>query len=492
MPSMLNPGAGRTRILELTNEEWAVLFAGALVTVAGVAGIRADVTLWPAIGIGFSTLVIGHLCLTARRFVAFPDLITAACCLQWIIAPWLAEAYPSRMLVYHMAIPATEYLKYSIPATVALWIGLHLPVARRLSRNWVMPEIEPLSKPVRRVLDAAILIGFVFDYYNNLVPMQWRFLFYIVASFRFVGALGWMVTRTPGWKLRVIGVMVHLLAIQSTGGLFYLVIHWGGYFLLVHAFMRSWRGMLAVSLVAGILGLALLQTVKPAFRSSLADNPGPVEAVTRLGTMMWERAQEGDVMDPSADFGETLVRFNQGWIIARIMSHVPRNEPYAKGGTITDAAIFSIVPRFLVPSKLVGASRDIFRRFTDIDLPVSTRMGLGIIGEFYANFGILGGIFCTFIYGCLIGWVFLFFADRAQRNPLWWAVAPMILLPAVEPGFNLEDIANHMVKAGVIFFIIWKTVEPVERILSAPPVHYAEDDELEGDASGFDHVVTDH
>ena len=205
-----------------------------------------------------------------------------------------------------------------------------------------MPEIEPLSKPVRRILDAAILIGLIFDSFNDSVPLQWRFLFYIIASFRFVGALGWMVTRTPGWKIRVVGVMLHLLAIQSTGGLFYLVIHWGGYFLLVYAFMRSWRGLLAVWLIVGIFGLALLQTVKPTFRASLQDDQisGPVEAVTRLGTMLWERAQEGHIMDPGADFNETLVRFNQGWIIAR-STHVPKNEPYAKGEPMM---VFSIIP----------------------------------------------------------------------------------------------------------------------------------------------------
>jgi hypothetical protein len=33
------------------------------------------------------------------------------------------------------------------------------------------------------------------------------------------------------------------------------------------------------------------------------------------------------------------------------------------GDTLADAVIFSIVPRFLVPSKQVGASRSIFQRF---------------------------------------------------------------------------------------------------------------------------------
>ena len=492
MPSMLNPAISRSRIFELTSEEWALLLAAALLTVAGIAAVSPDVTTWVAIGLGFSAFVVGHLCMTARRFVAFPDLIVSASCLQWIIAPWLAAGYPSRMVVYHMTLPTDEYLRYAVPATIALWVGLHLPASRRLSATWMLPETEPLSQRVKRTLDAAIVIGLVFDAYNDSVPLQWRFLFYLFASFRFVGALGWMVTSTPGWKIRVVAVLLHLAAVQSTGGLFYLVIHWGGYFLLVYAFMQRWRLMLAASLVVGVLGLGLLQTVKPTFRTSLVEDKvsGPVEALTRLSVMLWDRVSQGNIVHPDFDLGDTLVRFNQGWIISRIITHVPAEEPYARGETLVDAAIFSIVPRFMVPSKQVGGSRTIFRRFTGIDLPVTTRMGLGVIGELYANFGMLGGVLATFLYGCILGWIFLFFADRAQRNPLWWAIAPTILLPGVEPGFNLEDVFNHIVKAAAVFLIIWKTVGPVARLLAAP-VHTPDDEEFE-DVSSFDDVVTDH
>jgi hypothetical protein len=301
-----------------------------------------------------------------------------------------------------------------------------------------------------------------------------------------------MVTSTPGWKIRVAVVTLHLIAVQSSGGQFYLAIHWGGYFLLVYAFMKRWRLMLAGSLIVGVLGMALLQTVKPQFRETLVEKEvsGPVEAFTRLSAMLWTRASQGRVVDEDSDPGDTLVRFNQGWIISRIMTYVPAEEPYAMGGTLADAVIFSIVPRFLFPNKQEGASRTIFLRFTGIDLPSTTRMGLSIIGELYANFGVVGGVLTTFLYGCILGWLFLFFADRAQTNPLWWAIAPTILLPGVEPGFNLEDVFNHIVKAAVVFLIIWKTVGPVARLLAARA--YTPDDGEFEDASAFDEVVTDH
>lgn len=466
--STLFPDAPKTRFLELTNEEWVLLLLSSMSVVAGLAVMRDDVTLWPALGIGFTALTVGHLCMTARRFVAFPDLIASAACLQWIIAPWLSEAYPPNLPMFRMLLPATEYLRYALPATVALWVGLHLPASRRLSKTWEMPEVEQLTPRVRHTLDLIIVVGLAADASVDYAPIEWAFLAYLISSLRFVGALGWMVTRTPGWPWRVGLVMVHLTAVQSTGGLFYLVVHWGGYFLLVYAFMKRWRWQMAVALFVGLLGLSLLQTVKPTFRNSLAEQKisGPVESFTRLTSLMWDRVKAGEIVNPEADPGDSLVRFNQGWIIARIMTNVPSKQPYARGQTVFDAAVFSIVPRFLFPTKREGASRQLFTLYTGTELSVGTRMGLGIIGEFYANFGLWGGVAATFAYGCLIGWVFLLFAHRAQRNPLWWAAASTVLLPSVEPGFNLEDILNHVTKAAIVLIVLWKLLPPMQRLLS--------------------------
>jgi hypothetical protein len=485
--STLHPDAPTTRFLELTNSEWVMLMLMSVSTVAAVAAVRTDVTLWPALGIGFTMLVVGHLCMTVRRFVAFPDLIASAACLQWIIAPWLSEAYLPNLPMFRMVLPADEYLRYALPATAALWIGLHIPASRRLSKTWEMPHIDHLSKRVQHSLDVLIVAGLIADLYVDYAPVEWSFLAYLISSFRFVGALGWMLTLTPGWRWRVIFVLAHLTAVQSTGGLFYLVVHWGGYFLLVYAFMRRWRWQMAVALCASLLGLSLLQAVKPTLRTSIAEQrvTGPLDSLERLTSMMWDRVKTGQFVDTQTDAGDSLVRFNQGWIIARIMTHVPAEIPYARGQTITDAITFSIVPRFLFPNKLQGASQKIFSTYTGTELAGGTRMGLGIIGEFYANFGMGGGIVGTFVYGLIIGWVFLLFADRAQKNPLWWAAASTVLVPSVEPGINLEDILNHVVKAAVVLFVVWKITPQMQRLL-APLKQFREDEDDEDVSKYFD------
>jgi hypothetical protein len=464
---MLRPEHHGRLYLLMTPLEWFVIAGATILATASFSFWWPDASLWAVLGVALTVVVVGHLCMTSGRHVAFPDLVALASCLQWVIAPWLADSYPPRLPVFRMMVGVDDYLRYAVPATALLYVGMYVPVQAGLARGWAGAERRPLSPRTRTILDVIIAAGLIVDGYSEAIPVQWAFLGYLVASFRFFGALSWMVTRTPGWWLRVGIVLFELLAVQSTSGLFYLVIHWSGYFLLVYAFMRGWRWQLAPVLLVGVLGLGLLQDVKPTFRQSILQEEvsGPIQSVEKLFSLMWARLQGRQITAAPLEFGDRLVRFNQGWIIARVMSHVPKEEPYARGRTLVDAAMFAIVPRFLVPTKKEGASTEMFERYTGVDLINNTKMGLGLIGELYANFGYWGGMAGTFVYGVLVGYLFTLFASRATLNPLWWAAAATILLPSVEPGFNIEDILNHVVKAAVVFVVVWKGVPPMRRML---------------------------
>jgi hypothetical protein len=40
-------------------------------------------------------------------------------------------------------------------------------------------------------------------------------------------------------------------------------------------------------------------------------------------------------------------------------------------------------------------------------------------------------------------------------------------LPGAESGLNIEDVANHVIKAGAVFFVVLKFVPLVGDLLSA-------------------------
>jgi hypothetical protein len=267
-------------------------------------------------------------------------------------------------------------------------------------------------------------------------------------------------------------------------------VHWGGYFALVYAFMRHWRWKLGAAVIVGLVALGLLQQIKPAYRAKIgAEQHGTADTLKLFAGMMWDRARGMNQSDVEFDVGDTLVRFNQGWIISRIMVHVPKVQPYAGGQTLTDAALYSIVPRFLFPDKSSGVSGEFFLMYTGVSLPHGTTMGLGIIGEMYANFGFGGGILATSLYGALLGCVFSFLASRALVNPLWWAVGSVVLLPAAEPGINIEDITNHVVKASIVLMILWRLLPAMRRLLSTMPSDDGDDRTLDLPATLDDAIV---
>jgi hypothetical protein len=457
------------RFLDLRPSEWGIALLAAAGAVGGVSIGPVPLDGWSAAGIGLTTIIFVHMCLRSDRYVVFPDLVALAACLQWVVAPWLSPSYPPHLPMFRMVLPAPEYLRYALPATAALWIGLQLPIGRVAAGVAPTGHPAPLSRRVRYLLDVTLAVGLVVNAYLDLLPPSLTFLGYLIAGFRFFAALGWLVTRTPGWWIRVVVVLAQLTAEQSFGGgIFYLVVHWGGYFLLVYAFMRRWRWQLAVALLAGCVAVGTLQEVKETFRKELVlqQPSGPAESLRMLGDLMWKRVSGEPVAGGTTDFNDSLVRFNQGWIIARVMLHVPFIQPYAGGSTIRDAIVYSIVPRFLV-DKPEGASQSFFRTYTGVELGPNTSMGLGIIGEMYANFGATGGVAATFVYGLVLGGLFAWFAARARDNPLWWAAASIVVLPGIEPGFNLADILNHVVKAAIVLAgVIWAV--PAIRQLLAP------------------------
>jgi hypothetical protein len=235
---------------------------------------------------------------------------------------------------------------------------------------------------------------------------------------------------------------------------------------LVYGFRRRWRWALGVTLIAAVLGLGLLQAVKKEYRYYIATNEalGSLDRFVKLGHLMGARLVGSGEEEFEDAPGDVLVRFNQGWIISRIMDRVPRDVPYARGETVLDAAIYSIVPRALFPEKPEGASTSLFARYTGIQLGPWTTMGLTVIGELYANFGAWGGVAMTFVYAWIIGVLFSRFLDLSHRSAFWWAVTPLILLPAVEPGWNIEDIWNHILKSGIVVFLLLWGVPPLRRL----------------------------
>jgi hypothetical protein len=94
-----------------------------------------------------------------------------------------------------------------------------------------------------------------------------------------------------------------------------------------------------------------------------------------------------------------------------------------------------------------------FRRISGIDLNKGTSMGLSVIAEFYANYGVLGAWVAMFLYGLTLALIIKFIIVVLGSNSpliLLWFV--LFFFQVVKAETELIKITNHLFKA-LLFFI---------------------------------------
>ena len=159
---------------------------------------------------------------------------------------------------------------------------------------------------------------------------------------------------------------------------------------------------------------------------------------------------------PESEIGDRLVRYNQGWIVSRVIRHVPSQQYYGYGETIVSALNDAIVPRIFNPNNPGSHKNTIiqFQRYTGYQIS-GVSMGLGILGESFANFGRLGGISIVFIYGLGIGYIFSKLTGLAvERNIIWLAWIPFLLLTSLQAEWGFTLILNSLLKSFYVFIIL--------------------------------------
>jgi len=166
--------------------------------------------------------------------------------------------------------------------------------------------------------------------------------------------------------------------------------------------------------------------------------------------------------------GEMVLRFNQGWIVDRVLHHVPAYEPYAFGETIISAVEAAALPRIIAPDKHDVGGREFMIRFAGYEPEEGTSMDIGFAGELYANFGYWGGIIACGLYALMIGLALRWVSVRALRSPLWWAVAIYAGHWAFKVETDIGAVLNYAVKAALVVFVATRCLPAFRAALGTP------------------------
>jgi hypothetical protein len=143
-------------------------------------------------------------------------------------------------------------------------------------------------------------------------------------------------------------------------------------------------------------------------------------------------------------------RLNFNWLVGAEISYLNFHE-FGKGETIW-MSVLALIPRAIWPEKPIQAgSMDFVTRYAGIPVPEGTSVGMGLIFEFYANFGVYGVLFGMLVMGVLVG-----YADRRAGEELRWG-SPIVFARWFLIGTCLLLVGGSLIEIvpGIILAWAW-------------------------------------
>ena len=442
---MTNSLRGRdpTRFLFLEGWEWrrGILISGAIAAVA--AAYSYDISPWISATVFLAVLTGFHMTTASRFMLPLPHIAILLAALQYVLAAWLSYYWPPTNPTYDIGTSLPRYLSYGAPAVFALALGW-LVVLIKLRPKRLPPEIY--SNP-RLLLELDILLGisFVATALGSLTERveSLTFIFVLLSNLRYLSVFARMLIRGPGWAWRLAGILGAEVLFAAGTGMLHTLLLWSlwTFAIWIYRFTPSARAIMG-AVAAAVILLPALQQSKWELRQDMASVDPRIDTnetgfkelpIGRATSWLSYLAKDlGQTLTLSIDrdfIADIAVRYNQGWIINRIMFWVPAMTPYASGATIREALMGSAVPRFVFAEKERAGGRANMLRYAGMEMVGNTSMDLGFAGEMYANFGWAGGLLGCTLYAVALGLLFRVMCRRAFIHPLWWSLVPYVFSP---------------------------------------------------------------
>jgi hypothetical protein len=383
-------------------------------------------------------------------------------CLQLLLGPTLAynglDAYQTNP-VYQMKIPEAEYFQYVLPAVILFIMGLHITAGKL--KGEVLNE-----KEIARFIDGAgnlpyifICIGFLSTYVSGIFGSELGFVFYLLSSFRYIGAF-MLILGTKKVKIWVlILVFGSIIATSLQSAMFHDLLTW--LIMLGAVFAIKYKPSVTLKAIASfsfILLAVIIQQVKGDYRKAAWGGAGGGAGWASFENAVAERKEDNSLFS-SASLAKSNLRINQGFINTNIMSHIPENEPFANGEELGQILEAAFLPRIIAPNKLNAGDRLFFMKYSGMVIQRGTSMGLSSVGDGYVNFGILGGCIFMFCLGLLFSTVLNGFEKYNKYYPFLLLFTPLVFYYPIRPDCELQTSLGHLVKSCMLIYIIimfWK------------------------------------
>lgn len=380
---------------------------------------------------------------------AFAEMIALIAVMQWLLGPLIAYYVGDPHYKFHMYVDEEQYMRFAVPAVLLFVAGVFYFTPRE-DFQVHLERLQHHLKRSRRYGIPLIMAGLLLDFGADYVPRSLLFVVFLVAQFKYIGVLYLLVGRHPYRWFFLALVLLLSIWISAETGLFHNLILWSAFIFsyLAYTARLSNQTKYAV-IIAGVVAMVAIQTVKAEYREKSADSSG--NRVILLVDMIFDPGSYTQFTSLN-DYVTTLNRrLNQGWIISAVLKNVPARVDFENGKTFVDALSDSLVPRFLVEKRSAKVSVN-FKKYTGLQLAKYTSMGISILGEAYVNFAVLGGIIFMGFWGFFISWFLAFILNRSDAVPTILLWIPLIFLQMVKAETEMVVVLNHGFKSALVVF----------------------------------------
>jgi hypothetical protein len=182
--------------------------------------------------------------------------------------------------------------------------------------------------------------------------------------------------------------------------------------------------------------------------------------ITALANMVAELEAE-DLRDAVR---ETVNRIGYVDFFAVVLDTVPEAIPHENGALWWDAITRPFMPRILFPSKSAIHDSERTNYYTGLGVASygsGTSISIGYIGESYIDFGAIGMMLSTFMFGLVLGKVYRWFVQGPRtRGVLGMASMSAILLGASALESSITKVIGGLIVSILVAYLLARYVVP--------------------------------
>ena len=353
-----------------------------------------------------------------------------------------------------MPIGQDQLFEYAIPALLALFAGVFF-----FNKDLNVADLFKLvdSRRAVRLGYLLLLISYSLDFLRD-AGVGWissitSFTTYIkyAAVFCFLFQTSWR------HYLVIVFVYLQLAVTVLRGGVFIDFLVWSTFlffFVCLKFRIPFWLRLGFIFIAAPVL--ILIQNTKSDYRQETwkKNKEGGISLFSEIAGKKSER-DEDLPFSKSEGVMRTVARLNQGWHLGLTLRQVPRKQAFANGAEMASDVVSAVIPRLVFPEKKSVHTNEKFRKYTGHKLPKNTSMTIGILGDFYVNFGRWSSLIALFIFGAVIARLLYFFQVRyVLPDPVNIIWVPFLLNFLIRADNDFYIMFNCILKGFVIFLFV--------------------------------------